>query len=81
MDNSYNDSNEEIDPKFDLEWVQLRESMDARRNRNEESVKERMLRKTKENPLVPIGQSFMTKDGITTATIDGFDLNDSLLVK
>lgn len=41
-------------PDEDLDWIQMRRDFDASR---EETTKEKMLRKIKENPLVPIGEN------------------------
>jgi hypothetical protein len=54
--NNYDYSNDnKLDENLSLEWIELKESMDALKHKNEEEIGVRMLRKIKENPFVPIG--------------------------
>ncbi|XP_076329068.1 HIG1 domain family member 2A, mitochondrial [Tachypleus tridentatus] len=46
---------EEKKMEEELEWIQLRRDMSSMRPPHEEGVREKLLRKTKENPFVPVG--------------------------
>ncbi|XP_013784436.1 HIG1 domain family member 2A-like [Limulus polyphemus] len=50
-------SSEEEENKMEqhLEWIQLRKDMKSMISPNEEGLREKLLRKTKENPFVPVG--------------------------
>ncbi|KAG5682721.1 hypothetical protein PVAND_012055 [Polypedilum vanderplanki] len=39
----------------ELEWIQMKKDFDNERAHEEESAKEKFIRKFKQNPLVPIG--------------------------
>lgn len=41
----------------ELEWIQMKKDFDLERA-NEESAKDKFIRKFKQNPLVPIGNFF-----------------------
>lgn len=45
------------DEEIEFDWIQL--NKDVRRGQSDETTKERMLRKIKENPFVPIGQNIL----------------------
>ena len=47
---------EDSSPKVELEWIQMKKEFDVQRRGEEESGLEKLKRKFKQNPLVPIGK-------------------------